>query len=524
MISFSQLLDALSYMPGRNGKLRLIADYCAHTPDPARGYALAALTGDLSFDAAKPAIIRALVEERVDPLLFRWSYDYVGDLAETASLIWPAKPGANRPPALDEVVERLQQATRREVPALLAGWLDALDATGRWALLKLMTGALRVGVSARLAKTALALWSGKDLDAIEEVWPALAPPYATLFAWLEAKAPAPSAEGLPTFRPLMLATPLDEATLPGLDPGAYQAEWKWDGIRVQLVAGPKGQRLFSRSGDEVGAAFPEILQAAQSFEVVLDGELLVARDGVVAPFNDLQQRLNRKQPTAKLLAANPAHLRLYDILAEGGEDLRALPLVERRRRLEQWFQAAAPDRMDLSPVIAFTGWAELQQLRAEARAAAIEGLMLKRLDSAYLAGRPKGPWFKWKRDALTIDAVMMYAQRGHGKRSSFYSDYTFGCWTDEGELVPVGKAYSGFTDEELKRLDKWVRDHTTERFGPVRAVEPGLVLEVAFDAVQRSTRHKSGLALRFPRIARIRWDKPAAEADRVTTLAALLEG
>jgi DNA ligase-1 len=529
MISFARLLDALSYMPGRNGKLRLIADYCANTPDPARGYALAALTGDLGFDAAKPAMVRALVEERVDALLFRWSYDYVGDLAETASLIWPAMPGANRPPSLDEVVERLQGAARREVPQLLAGWLDALDATGRWALLKLMTGALRVGVSARLAKTALANWSGKDLEAIEEVWPALKPPYGELFAWLEGRAEAPSVEGLPTFRPLMLAQPLDEAELPTLNPAAYQAEWKWDGIRVQLVAGPKGRRLFSRSGDEVGAAFPEILEAARPLDAVLDGELLVARDGVVASFNDLQQRLNRKQPTARLLAEHPAHVRLYDVLALGGEDLRALPLAARRARLEQWFTATRPDRMDLSPVIPFAAWEELLRLRAEARAAAIEGLMLKRLDSPYLAGRPKGPWFKWKRDALTLDVVMMYAQRGHGKRSSFYSDYTFGCWTAPMEsaarqLVPVGKAYSGFTDEELRRLDKWVRDHTTERFGPVRAVEPGLVLEVAFDAVQRSSRHKSGLALRFPRIARIRWDKPAAEADEVATLEALLAG
>jgi len=523
MIPFAQLLDALSYQPGRNGKLRLIADYCARTPDPARGYALAALTGDLSFDAAKPALIRALLEARVDPLLFRWSYDYVGDLAETASLIWPATPGANRAPALDEVVESLAQASRREVPALLAGWLDALDATGRWALLKLMTGALRVGVSARLAKTALALWSGRELDAIEELWPALRPPYAGLFAWLEGRAEAPSAEGLPTFRPLMLATPLDEAELAALDPAAWQAEWKWDGIRVQLVAGPTGRRLFSRSGDEIGAAFPEIIAAALPLVAVLDGELLVARDGVVAPFNDLQQRLNRKQPTARLLAEQPAQLRLYDVLLLDGEDLRALPLAERRARLERWYRDRQPERMDLSPVIPFTDWAELKRLRAEARAAAIEGLMLKRLDSAYLAGRPKGPWFKWKRDALTIDAVLLYAQRGHGKRSSFYSDYTFGCWTENRQLVPVGKAYSGFTDAELKRLDQWVRDHTTERFGPVRAVEPGLVLEVAFDAVQRSTRHKSGLALRFPRIARIRWDKPHQEADAVATLARLVD-
>lgn len=526
MTPFAHLLDRLVFMGSRNGKLALIADYCAATPDPARGYALAALTGDLSFAAAKPATIRALVEERCDPLLFRLSYDFVGDLAETASLMWPAKPGANRPPPLEEVVETLAEATRREVPGLLAGWLDALDATGRWALLKLVTGSLRVGVSARLAKTALATWSGQPLEEIEEVWPALEAPYRPLFAWLEGRAPRPAIEGLPAFRPLMLAQALEERDLEALPPADYQAEWKWDGIRVQLVAAPGGTRLFSRNGEEIAQAFPEIAAAAE-FEAVLDGELLVLREGEVAPFNDLQQRLNRKQPTAKQLETHPAHLRLYDLLSEAGEDLRPLPLAERRRRLEAWYERVRPGRMDLSPPIPFAGWEELKALREGARAEGIEGLMLKRLASPYLAGRPKGHWFKWKRDALTVDAVLMYAQRGHGKRSSFYSDYTFGCWTEDAEgaeiLVPVGKAYSGFTDEELKRLDKWVRDHTTERFGPVRAVQQGLVFEVAFDAVQRSTRHKSGLALRFPRIHRIRWDKPPAEADRLAELERWLE-
>ncbi|MEO1193892.1 MAG: cisplatin damage response ATP-dependent DNA ligase, partial [Pseudomonadota bacterium] len=503
MRDFAALLDGLSFMASRNGKLRLLADCCARVPDPERGYALAALTGGLSFAGAKAGAIRALAEERCDPVLFRWSYDYVGDLAETVALLWPERPGANRPPELPEVVEALQGAKRAEVPALIERWLDSLDATGRWALLKLITGALRVGVSARLAKTALADWSGKDLGEIEEVWPALEPPYESLFAWLEDRAERPQTGDAPSFRPLMLATPLDEADLEKLDPAAHLAEWKWDGIRVQLVAAPDGCKLFSRTGDDIGGAFPDLL-APVDFLAVLDGELLVLNEGEVAPFNALQQRLNRKAPTAKLLAESPAHLRLYDVLSLEGEDLRGLALDDRRARLEDWYRARQPAGLDLSPLIAFQTWEELAALRDQARAEGIEGLMIKRRDSTYVAGRPKGPWFKWKRDPLAADCVLMYAQRGHGKRSSFYSDYTFGAWRpgkEGAELVPVGKAYSGFTDEELKRLDKWVRDNTVDRFGPVRAVSPGLVLEIAFDALQRSTRHKSGIAMRFPRVS-----------------------
>src|SRR6185312_6439604 len=459
-------------------------------------WALAALTGELSFREVKPAQIRDLVLGRVDGELFGWSYDFVGDLAETVSLIWPARPGANRVPGLAEIVAELDAATRASAGARLERWLDALDATGRWALLKLITGGLRVGVSARLAKTALAEHWRVPLDEIEAVWHGLTPPYGELFAWLEGRGPRPETGGRPTFHPLMLAQALEERDLDGLDAASYRAEWKWDGIRVQLVGRGGEKRLYSRAGDDIGGAFHDIL-AAMPQEVVLDGELLVLRDGEVMPFNDLQQRLNRKTASAKMLTEYPAWVRLYDMLEEAGEDLRALPFDERRRRLENWYAAGPRERMDISPLIPFSSWEELKRLREGARARGIEGLMLKRGDSAYLAGRPKGPWFKWKRGALTVDAVLMYAQRGHGKRSSFYSDYTFGTWRD-GALVPVGKAYSGFTDEELKRLDRWVRDNTVERYGPVREVAQKLVLEVAFDSVHRSTRHKSGLALRFP--------------------------
>ena len=518
MNRFAELIDGLLFTPSRNGKLRLMAEYFATVPDPERGWALAALTGELSFAEAKPSQVRALAMARVDPVLFAWSLDFVGDLAETVSLIWPVgEPDESVPtPSLSEIVDTLRIAGRADVGTHLAGWLDRLDATGRWALLKLVTGALRIGVSARLAKTALAEWGGVPIEAIEEVWHGLAPPYAPLFAWLDGKGERPEIGDLPNFTPLMLSTPVEDEDFAKLDPAAYFAEWKWDGIRVQLVSRHGERRLYSRSGDDIGPAFPDILATAPD-DIALDGELLVIRDGEVAPFNDLQQRLNRKTPTPKMLADYPASVRLYDILRLGGEDLRAFPLSERRQRLTAWYGNAPRDRLDLSPLVPFSTWDELKAMRDNARANGIEGLMLKRRDSAYVSGRPKGPWFKWKRGALTIDAVLMYAQRGHGKRSSFYSDYTFGTWRDDA-LVPVGKAYSGFTDEELRRLDKWVRDNTTNRFGPVREVAPGLVLEIAFDSVHRSARHKSGVAMRFPRVHRIRWDKPFSEADTLESL------
>ncbi|MBX7250031.1 MAG: cisplatin damage response ATP-dependent DNA ligase [Caulobacteraceae bacterium] len=551
MRAFAELLDRLSLTPSRNGKLVLVRDYLRAAPDPDRGWALAALTGDLSFAVAKPAMIRKAVDARVDPVLFRWSRDYVGDMAETVALIWPVDPSRrrNREPELSEVVDALREAKRGEVQGLIEGWLDALDAQGRWALLKLVTGALRVGLSARLAKQAAAMIrpqreplppdpedpaeQGAALEAvdasdIEEVWHALAPPYADLFAWLEGRGERPDAEAPGRFRPVMLAVAIDEAVdFARLDPADYEAEWKWDGIRVQAVIEQGERRLYSRTGDEISGAFPDLM-AALDFEGAIDGELLVIRDGQVAPFGDLQQRLNRKSVSARVMADYPAAIRAYDLLAEDGEDVRALPLKARRSRLESFIRRHGSDRLDLSPVVDFARWDDLAGLRADPPVgAAAEGLMLKRWDSAYVAGRPKGPWFKWKRDPYRLDAVLMYAQRGSGKRSSFYSDYTFGVWTGEGTLTPVGKAYFGFTDEELKQIDKFVRDHTTERFGPVRQVRAdrdfGLVFEVAFEGLQRSTRHRSGVAMRFPRIGRIRWDKPAREADTLETVQALLE-
>jgi DNA ligase-1 len=604
MNRFAELLDRLAYEPGRNNKLRLLTAYFREVEDPDRGYALAALTGALSFKHAKPGLIRDLIAERTDPVLFALSYDYVGDLSETVALMWPkgvqsaplpprsggegsgvgglsartvasvvaeapptpdpsppraarvegggrSMPGHNDPvpghnhpppPTLTEVVTTLRTLGKSEMPGQLSRWLDELDETGRWALLKLVTGAMRIGISARLAKTAAAELGDKDPHDIELMWPGLAPPYLDLFAWLEGGGEKPVNLDPAPFRPVMLAHAIEDTDFANLDAADYIAEWKWDGIRVQAVSGRDGHghvlaRLYSRSGEDITKSFPDLLPSLH-LPGAIDGELLVVRDGRVQSFNVLQQRLNRKVVSPKLTKDYPIHLRAYDLLGEGDADLRTLPFAERRARLEIFVAKLADARVDLSPTISFDSWDALTSARRDPASAgagedaeAVEGVMLKRRDAPYLPGRPKGQWWKWKRDPHIIDAVLMYAQRGHGKRSSYYSDYTFGVWTsaEDGEqLVPVGKAYFGFTDEELLQIDRFVRRNTTEKFGPVRHVvhEPdqGLVLEVAFEGLQRSSRHKSGVAMRFPRINRLRWDKPPREADRLETLERMLKG
>jgi DNA ligase 1 len=527
MKAFAALLDRLVYTPGRNAKLRLMVGYFRSVPDPDRGWALAALTDGLPFSFPVRRTLADLMAKRLDPELFRLSRDYVGDTAETVALVWPEPESPAAAPRLADVVADLALIDKRDLGTRIETWLDGLDATERWALLKLLTGALRVGVSGRLAKTALAEMAGRNVDEIEEIWHGLSPPYTGLFAWLDGHAAKPDITGAPVFRPLMLSHPLEDADLANLDPADISAEWKWDGIRVQIAAGRGEARLYSRTGDDIGQSFPDIVRNIR-FEGVLDGELLVKRGADIAPFNDLQQRLNRKAVTKRMMEQYPAHIRLYDALLLGDDDLRALPFVERRARLEAWFATARPQSMDLSELVTFSSKAALEDIWRTTRGIGIEGLMLKRRDSPYLAGRPKGHWWKWKRAALTVDCVLMYAQRGSGKRSSYHSDFTFGAWRERAdgtrELVPVGKAYSGYTDAELLQIDRWIRNHTVDRFGPVRSVTPELVLEVAFDAIQRSSRHKSGVAMRFPRISRIRWDKPAAEADLLATLEKLIAG
>ena len=522
MQAFAALIDGLVYTRSRDLKIRLIADYLRITPDPDRGWALAALAGTLSIATVKSAAIRAMAEERFDPMLFRMSRDYVGDTAETVALMWPDNSGDDAAPSVSEVIDLLNSTSRARAPAVLAELMDRLDANGRYALLKLATGGMRVGISARLAKTAFGQAFGVSVDDVEEVWHALRPPYAELFAWGEGRTARPDPADSAFFRPFMLAHPLEDGSV-HLD--EFVAEWKWDGIRIQIASTGGETRLFSRGGDEVTGSFPEIAAAFNGVGVV-DGELLVRGDvqgGEAASFNALQQRLGRKNVTAAMQAEYPVFVRLYDILFDGAEDLRGQPWSARRDRLERFTANLDPVRFDVSGVIEARDFEHLAEIRAAAREAAIEGVMLKRRDSPYLAGRKVGLWYKWKREPLVADCVMMYAQRGSGKRSSYYSDYTFGCWTEDGTLLPVGKAYSGFSDDELKWLDRFVRNNTVARFGPVREVEKSLVLEVAFDAVHESKRHKSGVAMRFPRISRLRRDKPADEADTIAALRAMFD-
>jgi DNA ligase-1 len=602
MNRFAELLDRLAYEPGRNNKLRLVTSYFRETSDPDRGYALAALTGALSFKHAKPGMIRELIASRTDPVLFELSYDYVGDLSETVALMWPTnrevvlpgspppRPSPTRgegaiapeetkvfpptpsvpsplvgegqggghnardslnlhsnlhnnppPPTLTEVVDTLHTLAKAELPAQLTRWMDELDETGRWALLKLVTGSMRIGVSARLAKTAAAALGDKDPHDVELMWPGLSPPYLEMFDWLEGRADKPVNLDPAPFRPVMLAHAIEDNNFANLNADDFVAEWKWDGIRIQATSGLDEDggvvtRLYSRTGEDITGAFPDLVPSLR-LPGAIDGELLVLREQRVQSFNVLQQRLNRKVVSPKLMKEYPIHLRAYDLLHDGDTDLRELPFEQRRAKLEAFVKELDDPRIDLSEQIPFADWETLAAARADPVSAgagedadAVEGVMLKRRDSAYLPGRPKGQWWKWKRDPHIIDAVLMYAQRGHGKRSSYYSDYTFGVWTmTDGvdQLVPVGKAYFGFTDEELLQIDKFVRRNTTEKFGPVRHVthEPdkGLVLEVAFEGLARSPRHKSGVAMRFPRISRLRWDKPPAEADRLETLERMLK-
>ncbi len=522
MKRFANLLDNILLTPSRNHKIAHIVQYFRDAPDPDRGYALAVMTGDLSFRNVKASFLKDIVLERIDPVLFAMSYDYVGDLAETIALIWPDHHTDQLLPSLTGLIEELETIPKTKLPALIADHLSAATPTERWAIIKLATGNLRIGVSARLAKTALAQFGNKSLDEIENIWHGLEIPYLELFAWLEDRGPIPEIHRHRTFHPMMLSTPVDEEKdFQLLNPSDFQAEWKWDGVRVQLVLGNDENLMFSRTGDNIAHTFPDLIGTLKG-KGVLDGELLTGPDFVPQSFNALQQRLNRKTVNGKLQTDYPAFVRLYDILFDDDQDVRGLPLEQRRKILESWIERNPNARLDLSPILPFDTWEDLGKIRLQgAEEQGHEGVMLKRKDSSYQSGRPKGPWFKWKRDPCLVDAILMYAQRGHGKRSSYYSDYTFGVWKGN-EIVPVGKSYFGFTDEELLQLDRWVRNHTLNRFGPVREVDKELVFEVAFDSAHESNRHKSGVALRFPRINRIRWDKPAQDADHLDTLLKLI--
>lgn len=527
MERFSILLDDLYFTNSTKAKEAILAAYLRETPDPDRGWALAAIAGTLRFNLFKRNLTKTLMAERMDPFLFDVSRDYVGESSETVALAWRASPNAkilNRLPSLSEVIDEFRRRDKAGIQNYLIDLLDNMTPPQRWALLKLGTRGLRIGMSARSVKRTLANMKSVELDAIETLWHGIEPPYETLFAWIDGDAPMPDMSGVLTYSPVMLAHPIEDKDFARISGDTHQAEWKYDGIRVQVASKNGEAKLFSRKGDDISGSFPDLLSAID-FDGVLDGELLVKPDGAIGSFNDLQQRLNKKKPSAKLMKDAPAHLMAYDILeTAGGQSLRSRPLTERRAALEALIAHRDPARFSISELLAFKTQDDLAKLRGAAAQTGglIEGIMIKDKTSVYKAGRPKHAWYKWKRDPFLLDAVLMYAQRGHGKRSSFYSDYTFGLWSEDGSILPIGKAYFGFTDAEMKDIDKWIRAHKLKRFGPVQEVKKELVFEVAFDSAHESARHKSGYALRFPRIHRIRWDKPASEADTIEAVKALV--
>ena len=513
MKEFSQLINQLILTRSRNRKIELLNHYFKNTENPDRGLALAILTGNLKIKNISISKIKELIKKEVDPELFDLSYDYVGDLAETIALIWPYKQ-KGKVPKLNFIIDELENSSTTNITKLIKKYLSIFSENERWAFIKLLSGGLRIGVSTRLTKLSLIHNTTIEISEIEQIWHGVVPPYNKLFNWIFGKGTKPKIEVEKVFHPLMLAHPIEKKDFNNLNPTEFFAEWKWDGIRVQLVLFKSKIRIFSRTGDDISNTFPEI-QNNENDLVVLDGELLVGNNFKPFKFNKLQQRLNRKKVSKNHLKNFPAFVKLYDILFLKNKDLRSLDFSERRNILSEWHNKIQNKFFDLSEIFEFKTWENLKNIKSKKLNKSVhEGLMIKRKTSSYISGRPKGYWYKWKNDPLVVDAVMMYAQRGHGKRSSYYSDFRFGL-CDQNNIVPICKAYFGFSNEELEILDKFVRSNTINKFGPVREVEKKFVVEIAFDSVDFSKRHKSGVALRFPRIKRLRQDKPINEVINI---------
>jgi DNA ligase-1 len=539
MRRFADLYSALDASSGTQARVDALVAYFSGVDAADGAWALHVLLGKQGKRLITGRRLRqiCLEESPLPEWLFDDCYAHVGDSAETIALLWAqVGAGASEPlhHSLHHWMEQLLPAA-----AALEGSEQAEAVRHLWRGLspaellvanKLLTGGLRVGVAQGLVVRALARLSGLEEAQLQHrLMGGFKPSAAALTTLL---APADVAEAVPSRPyPFYLASPLEQQ--PAGPASDWQAEWKFDGIRGQLIRRANEVFLWSRGEELIGAAFPELLAAAGCLAngTVLDGEILVwpAGSDQPAPFAQLQRRLGRKAPGRKLLAECPAAFVAYDLLELGGDDQRQRPLSQRRSALEDLLQGLAKTTptptaglLRLSPRLPLTAWEQLEPLRQQAASAAAEGLMLKALASPYLAGRKRGHWWKHKRDPYTLDAVLLYAQAGSGRRANLFTDYTFGLWNAEGELVSFAKAYSGLNDGEIKALDRWIRSHTSERFGPVRAVQPLQVFELAFEGLQRSSRHKSGIAVRFPRIARWRQDKPAAEADTLATALALL--
>ena len=524
MRRFTALFMALDATTSTRRKVAALAGYFRAAPPHDVAWAVYFLTGRRMKRLVGSRDLReaAVAAAGIPAWLFEASYDAVGDLAETIALLLPppvAADDATLAAWVDGELAPLAGLPSPDVQARLRAAWQRLPRDERFVFGKLITGAFRVGTARQLVYRGLAEATGIPVADIAHRLIGEWTPSPQFFDRL--RAPVAAGDAHRPY-PFFLAYPLEDDPATLGDVCDWQAEWKWDGIRAQVLRRADRGSVWSRGEDAVDDAFPEIVEAARRLPpgTVLDGEILAwsGEDARPLPFARLQQRLNRKAPGQKLLRDTPVVLVAYDVLELDGDDVRDRPLAERRAALERLLPV--PPSLRVSPLLPSNDWAALAQARAQSREARAEGLMLKRRDSPYGVGRVRGPWWKWKIEPYTIDAVLVYAQAGHGRRASLYTDYTFAVWRG-GELVPFAKAYSGLTDEEIRKVDAWVRAHTLERFGPVRRVEPRLVFELAFEAIQASSRHKSGIAVRFPRILRWRVDKPAAEADTLDTLAAL---
>ena len=527
MKDFVALFTALDRTTRTLPKVAALAAYFRTAPEEDRLWTIALLSGRRPRRAVNATQLRLWAAERAGiPLwLFEESYPVVGDLAETIALVLPP-PGREDARSLSEWMAYLQELAAQDEAArragVLAAW-DGLGATERFVFNKLLTGGFRMGVSQGLMTRALAQATGRDEAELAHRLMGDWTPATTTFPRLVLEED-PTAD-LSRPYPFALAPQLEGGPEALGPPAEWLAEWKWDGIRAQLIRRGGAWHLWSRGEELITDRFPDLGPAAEALPdgTVIDGELVAWGGEAPLPFAALQRRIGRKNVPKKLLAEAPAALLAYDLLEWGGADLREQPLASRRQTLAAALGAGrSGGPIRLSPPLPFTDWDALAATRATARAEAAEGLMLKRLAAPYRGGRHRGDWWKWKLDPRVVDAVMIYAQSGHGRRANLFTDFTFAVW-DGDALVPFTKAYSGLTDAEFREITQWVRKHTLERYGPVRRVTPELVFEIAFEGIQRSPRHKSGIALRFPRMSRWRRDKPAAEAGRLEELQALLE-
>lgn len=507
MIAFAALVDAVAFAQGEPAKAQILSDYLVQTPDPGRGLALAVLTGAAAFPSIKPAMLRALAVKFLDPVLYDLSRDFVGDALETIALSWPAAPTNAAAPGLGAVVDALTATAKDDLPALIAGWLDAADAATRVVLLKLVTGAGDLGISPPVLMAALqALGRGRvDRADIAATWHTQAPPYDNLLAWIDGRGGRPAPTRLLHFRPIERPQTIASPTTLPYGPHDRVAEWRWDGLRVQLVADPTGTRLFSAQGADISAAFPDILQAMR-FHAVLNGVLLTGSATEAGPFAAPHPRLGRKTIGPSLIAAHGLTVRLFDLLKDADEDLGALTFDARRQRLQAWFDRHRPAGMAMSPLLPPAAW----DLASPMPPGANGWVFKHRWGNASWQMLPPAP---------SRVGVLMYAERNAVRSGGRFASYTVGLRRDDGTLVPIGRGDATLLDPGVRAaLDAWVTAQTTERFGPVRAVAIGLVLEIKFDAVRRSSRHKSGLVLENLRITAVWPGQDVASVDLLASL------